>query len=67
MLHYSEEVIKVEGKVYTPTTDVIHEVEEGVYTNVLINPQGKKYEAYYNQEHYDNNDWSNPFRIVELL
>lgn len=67
MLHYSDEVIEVEGKVYTPNTDVVHEVEEGIYTNVVITPQGRKYEAYYSQEHYDNNDWSSPLRIVELL
>jgi len=67
MIHYENEEIIVEGKSYKPTTDVIHDVWGDLYTNIVEDSFGKKYEAYYTQDHLDQDDWTNPIRIVELL
>ena len=67
MIYYADEVIEFGGKRYTPVTDVIHEEINGMYSNVVKDQLGNRYEAYYNQDHYDNDDWSKPVRVVELI
>lgn len=67
MKHYSEEIIIVDGVKYVPTTDVLHEEINGLLSNVIQNEYGKRYKAYYSEQHLDQNKWDEPMYIVEML
>jgi len=67
MIYYKNERIIVDGKVYIPATDVLHEESNGLYSNVVVNEEGKKYKAYYNYKHLVFDKWDEPLQIVEML
>lgn len=64
MIYYKDERIIVDGNVYIPATDVLHEESNGLYSSVIENEEGKKYKAYYNQVHINQNRWDNPLFVV---
>ena len=67
MIYYKNERIIVDGKVYIPATDVLHEEFNGLLSNVIANQEGKRYKAYYSEQHLDQNKWDEPLYIVEML
>lgn len=64
--YYAEEVIEFNGKEYSPITDTIHKLAEGVYTNEVKDKEGNKYRAHYTQKHLDNDDWSQPIGLWQI-
>ena len=64
-MYYKDETIKFEGSKFIPVTDVIHKEGNG-FTNIVEDEKGTEYKAYYNKDHYKNDDWSNPLKVVKI-
>ena len=64
---YGIEPIEYRGQKLFPVTDVIHDIAEGIYTNVVEDGEGDRYEAFYTQSNFDKDDWNEPFRIEAII
>lgn len=66
MEYYAEQTFEFNGKVLTPTTDVIHDVAGGMYTNEVKDEEGNLYRAYYTQKDYELDRWDEPCGLWEI-